>query len=228
MSKTILISGFGTGISQAIAEKFGKEGFSVALVARSADRLEAGVEALEAKGIRAAAFRADVSDPKAMPGLVQSVRDKLGPISALQWNAYSGGGGDLLTADPAEMRASLDIAVVGLVALVQAALPDLRATKGEVLVTNGGLGLLDPQIDAGAVAWGAMGLAVANAAKHKLVRLLSEKLKGDGIYVGEVTVLTAVKGTAWDNGSSTLEAGTIADKFWQLHSERRELSVKVG
>lgn len=228
MSKTILISGFGTGISQAIAEKFGKEGFSVALVARSADRLAAGVQALEAKGIRAAAFRADVSDPKAMPGLVQSVHDKLGPISALQWNAYGGGAGDLLAADPAELRASLDVAVVGLVALVQAALPDLRETKGSILVTNGGLGLLDPQVDAGAVAWGAMGLAVANAAKHKLVRLLSEKLKGDGIYVGEVIVLTAVKGTAWDNGSSTLEAATIAGKFWQLNNERRELSVKVG
>jgi hypothetical protein len=96
------------------------------------------------------------------------------------------------------------------------------------LVTNGGLGLLDAQVDAGAVAWGAMGLAVANAAKHKLVRLLSEKLKGDGIYVGEVMVLTAVKGTAWDNGSSKLEAATIADKFWEINSERRELSVKVG
>jgi hypothetical protein len=112
--------------------------------------------------------------------------------------------------------------------VVQAALPDLRANKGAVLVTNGGLGLLDPQVDAGAVAWKAMGLAVANAAKHKLVRLLAEQLKPDGVYVGEAIVLTAVKGTAWDNGSSKLEATTIAEQFWKLNTERRELSVKVG
>jgi NADP-dependent 3-hydroxy acid dehydrogenase YdfG len=228
MSKTILISGFGTGISKAIAEKFGKEGFAIALVARNADRLATGVKELEAQGIRAAGFAADLADAKAIPGLVQKVRDKLGPLSAVQWNAYSGGAGDLLAADPAELRGSLDIAVVSFVALVQAALPDLRANKGAVLVTNGGLGLLDPQVDAGAVQWGAMGLAVANAAKHKAVRLLSEKLKGDGVYVGEVIVLSAVKGTAWDNGSSKLEASTIAGKFWELYSGRSELSVKVG
>ena len=35
MSKTIVIVGFGTGISTAVAEKFGAEGFSVAIVARN-------------------------------------------------------------------------------------------------------------------------------------------------------------------------------------------------
>ena len=34
MSKTIVVVGFGPGISNAVAEKFGKQGFTVALVAR--------------------------------------------------------------------------------------------------------------------------------------------------------------------------------------------------
>lgn len=228
MAKTILIAGFGTGISLALAEKFGAEGFAVALAARTADRLDAGVKALEAKGIRAVGFKVDLTDVKAIPGLLSSVRDKLGPISVLQWNAYASGAGDLLAVDAAEVRAPLDIAVTSLLATVQAALPDLRTNKGAVLVTNGGLGLLDPQVDAGAVQWKASGLAIANAAKHKLVRLLSKQLESDGIYVGEVTVLAAVKGTAWDNGSSKLEASSIAAKFWQLYTERRELSVPIG
>jgi hypothetical protein len=41
-------------------------------------------------------------------------------------------------------------------------------------------------------------------------------------------VLGAVKGTAWDSGSSTLEASSIAGRFWQIFSERRELSVHIG
>jgi short-subunit dehydrogenase involved in D-alanine esterification of teichoic acids len=49
MAKTILIAGFGTGISVALAEKFGAEGFAVALAARTADRLGDGVKALEAR-----------------------------------------------------------------------------------------------------------------------------------------------------------------------------------
>lgn len=228
MAKTILIAGFGTGISLALAEKFGAEGFAVALAARTADRLDAGVKALEAKGIRAAGFTVDLTDVKAIPGLLKSVRDKLGPVDVLEWNAYASGAGDLLAGDAAEVRGPLDIAVTSLLATVQAALPDLRANKGAVLVTNGGLGLLDSQVDAGAVQWKASGLAIANAAKHKLVRLLSKQLEPDGIYVGEVTVLTAVKGTAWDNGSSKLEASAIAARFWQLYTERRELSVPIG
>jgi len=43
MSKSTVIVGFGPGISTAVAGKFGAEGFSVALVARSPERLDAGV-----------------------------------------------------------------------------------------------------------------------------------------------------------------------------------------
>lgn len=110
---------------------------------------------------------------------------------------------------------------------MQAALPDLKAQKGAVLVTNGGFGLLDPQVDQYVVASNAMGLAIGNAAKHKLVRLLSAKLKGDGVYVGEAVVLSLVKGTAFDSGNATLEPATVGETFWKLWTGRTELSVMV-
>src|SRR5258706_9749855 len=98
MAKTIIVGGFGPGISAAVAEKFGAQGFAVALVARSAERLADGVNALEAKGIKAAAFPTDLAAPTAVKALIGKVREKLGPVSALHWNAYSGAAGDLLTA----------------------------------------------------------------------------------------------------------------------------------
>ena len=64
MAKTVIVAGYGTGISKAVAEKFGAEGFSVALVARNADRLAKGVTELQGKGIKAAAFTADLGDPR--------------------------------------------------------------------------------------------------------------------------------------------------------------------
>jgi NAD(P)-dependent dehydrogenase (short-subunit alcohol dehydrogenase family) len=229
MAKTILVSGYGPGISTAVAERFGSEGFAVALAARNAERLAAGVKALEAKGIRAAAFPTDVSDPAAARALVGKVRTALGPLTAIEWTAYSHGAGDLLTADVPEIRGALDIAVTSLLAVVREALPDLKAQKdGAVLVVNGGLGYFDPKVDAMAVQWGSMGLAVANSAKHKLVGLLSQKLKADGVYVGEAMVLGTVKGTAFDSGSATIDPKTIADKLWQLYRARTEVTAQIS
>ena len=227
MSKTILVCGYGPGISNAVAERFGEEGFSVALAARSADRLAAGVKALEANGIRAAGFPTDLADPAAAPALVGKVRETLGPITVLEWNAYSGGAGDLLAADLAAIRGTLDMAVTYLVMVVQAALPDLKQQKdGAVLVINGGLGYFDAKADAAAVQWNAMGLSVANAAKHKLVGLLAKKLQSDGIYVGEVMVLGAVKAAASDSGTITPTA--VAAKLWDLYRARTNVVADIS
>jgi short-subunit dehydrogenase len=228
MAKTIIVGGYGPGISTGVAEKFGREGFQVAIVARNADKLGAGVKSLEAKGIKAAAFSADLGDADAVRAVVGKVRASLGPITAIHWNAYAGDAGDLLNAEPAAIRRALDVAVVGLTVAVQESLADLKAQKGGVLVTNGGFGVVDPKVDAFAGQIGAMGLSMANAAKHKLVGLLAEKLREDGVYVGEVMVMSVVKGTAWDQGGATLEASTIANKFWELYQARTDVRAKIG
>ena len=229
MSKTIVVCGYGPGISDAVANRFGAEGFSVALVARGADKLTAAVAALEAKGVKAAAFPTDLGDPKAVKAMVAKVHATLGPVTVVHWNAYAGLAGDLTTASVEDVRASFDVCVTGLVAAVQEALPDLRKEKNAaLLVTGGGFAFYDPKVDAMAVQWNAMGLALSKAAQHKLVGLLNEKLKADGIYVGEVVVLGSVKGTAFDSGHATLEAGTVAAKFWEIYGARAEHSVVLS
>lgn len=228
MSQTILVAGHGPGISHAVAERFGREGFQVALVARRAGPLEDAAAALNGRGVRAAAFPADLSDPSAVRALVEKVRGALGPITALHWNAYGAGSGDLTSPDDAGLRNVYDVAVVGLVAAVQAALPDLRQSKGAVLITNGGLGFFDQAVDELAVQWKVMGLAIANSAKHKTARLLSALLGGEGVHVAEVVVTSTVKGTAFDQGNAPLDPATVGERFWQLYRERRESSVVVG
>ena len=179
MAKTIVIVGFGPGISTSVAKKFGSEGFSV------------------------------------------------------QWNAHGGNEArDLVTADSIIVKSIFDIAIVGLLAAIQEALPDLREAKeGSVLITNGAAGEINPQMDAfvtGANASGLrlMGVAVANAAKDKLVGMLAHRLKGDGIYVGQVTIAGTVKGTAWESPDS-IDPSDVADKFWQLHQNRSEVRARI-
>ena len=230
MAKTIIVAGYGPGISTAVAEKFGAEGFQVALVGRSAEKLAAGVRSLEALGIKAGAFTADLGDPSAIRGVVEQVRAAFGPISVLEWTAYTPGnvGGDLLAATPEEVRSVFDVSVVGLLATVQALLPDLESERGAVLVTNGGAGFVDPDMDAMITQYGMMGLGVANAAKHKLVGLLAKKLEPKGIYVTEIMISGVIKGTAFDQGQMPAIAGsTVAAKYWDLYTGRTVLRTTL-
>ena len=196
-------------------------------MARNAERLNGAVQRLTAEKIDAQAFPCDVGDVDAVRKLVADVRRELGPIDVLHWNAYSGGAGDLKTASTDELRSVLNVTVHGLLAAVQAALPDLKARRGALLVTGGGFAFYDPAVDAAATQWGAQGLAIGKAAQHKTVGLLSKSLQPEGVYVGEVVVTGLVKGTAFDSGNATLEASTIAEKFWELYRARDALSVTI-
>jgi NAD(P)-dependent dehydrogenase (short-subunit alcohol dehydrogenase family) len=228
MSKTIVVVGFGPGISTAVAEKFAAEGFSVALVGRSEERLAAGAEALKARGATAAGFVGDAGDPAAIRAALARARSAFGPLTVIHWNAYGGQVEDLVTIDPAAVARVFDIGVVGLLAAVQEALPDLKSTpEGAVLVTNGAFGYAIPAMDTLAITLGATGIGLANAAKHKLVGLLSERLKPEGVYVGEVMVAGAVKGTAFA-AEGGIEGSAIADEFWRLYKARDEIRARIA
>lgn len=223
MSKTILVTGYGPGISHAVAEKFGRQGFAVAIAARNADKLNDGVKKLQAAGITAIAIPTDASNLDAVRATVKKARAELGPLTAIHWNAAAPIAGDLLTAPAEALREALDTGVTGLVAALQEALPDLKqAGDGAVLVTDGGFGLFDEGVDRACVEFKSMGLAIANSAKHKAVRLLNKRLATEGVFCGEVMVQGTVKGTAWDQGNATLDPKDIAEQFWKLFTERRE------
>ena len=77
---TIAIVGAGPGLGVAVAERFGREGLSVALIARSQPKLAGLVEGLAARGITAKAYRGDVHDREQLRNALASAADELGPI----------------------------------------------------------------------------------------------------------------------------------------------------
>jgi len=125
------------------------------------------------------------------------------------------------------VREVFDIAIVGLLAAVQEARADIKAAAGAVLVTNGAFGDITPQMDELAVNLKSMGVALGNAAKHKLVGLLAQALKADGVYVGEVTTAGVVKGTAWA-GDQGIDGAVIANQFWDLYRSRGANRARVS
>ena len=198
-------------------------------MSRHPAQLALEVKALESKGVKAIALGADASSPAAVRQAIDQARAALGPITVLHWNAASVAAGDVLTASADELRAVFDTGVTGLLTAVQSSLADLKADAASaVLVTNGGFGLFVDGVDDAVVQSKSMGLGIANAAKHKTVRLLARRLKAEGVYLGEVMVVSIVKGTAWDAGQATLEASAVGDRFWQLYQGRKETHAQIG
>jgi len=228
MSKVIVIVGFGPGTATAVAERFAAEGFSIALIARNEERLTAGVAALSARGATAFGLPANAADPESIQTAIRSVRSQMGPITALHWNVYGGlDAGDLLTADAASVRAAFDATVVGLLAAAAEVLPDLKKDgSGAIFVSNGAFGELSPEMDELAVNQHAMGIAVSSAAKNKLVGLLAARLKGEGIYVGEVMVYGTIKGTPSET-SNSIDPVLIAEEYWRLYQTRSQTRAAV-
>lgn len=85
MSKIALITGASRGVGEALALRLAEEGWRVAALARSADKLARLAESAAAGSILA--VPADVRDSAAVTAAVDRVEAELGPIDALINNA---------------------------------------------------------------------------------------------------------------------------------------------
>ncbi|RKR75336.1 SDR family NAD(P)-dependent oxidoreductase [Frondihabitans australicus] len=228
MTSTFVIVGYGPGISHAVAERAGADGHRLALVGRTESRLGEGVAALAQAGIDAAAYPADASDPASLGEALARITADAESVAGVLWTAFRGGNvTDVLAADPATLGDVFGVGVRGLLTTVQALREPLVASGGVVLVANGALGEASEQMDAVSQMLGADGTALECAAKSKLVGLLAERLRGDGVYVGQITVAGSVSGTATASPTA-ISAASIAEQFWSMASERSETRTRIA
>jgi NADP-dependent 3-hydroxy acid dehydrogenase YdfG len=135
MSKVLLITGASSGIGAATARRAAAAGWQVALSARSADKLDGLVEEIGAD--RAVAFPSDVTDFTSQERLAAAVRGRFGRIDAVFANAGVGGQPGGFAAAPIEpWRQMVDVNILGVAYTLRAVLPDVKAAKGQVLITG--------------------------------------------------------------------------------------------
>jgi 3-oxoacyl-[acyl-carrier protein] reductase len=85
---TVLITGASRGIGAACARKFAENGYKVAVNYYHSDKDAAALcEEIKMHGGAAFAYKADVTDPKAVTQMIQKIKEDLGDIDALINNA---------------------------------------------------------------------------------------------------------------------------------------------
>jgi len=227
--QVMVVCGYGPGISNAVARKFGKEGFELALIARTQAHLEHAVAEFEEEGIVAHAFPGDLSDPAATRSLLDQIGTAVGPITVYFYNAIALVGADVLEASVSELQ---DCFSVGITSFLAGLKPCVRQMHGQdnaaVLITGGAFALDTDQINNYAVESNVIGLAAVKAAQHKLARTLSKRLQPEGIFVGEVMVMDNVVGTPFDDGQATLTADMVAEGFWQQFIDRDPVTLMMA
>lgn len=115
MDNWALITGASTGIGRDLAEVFASNGFNLALVARSQERLDVvGRELRAVHKIDVKAIAQDVGQPGAAEAIFQSLRET--PVSVLVNNAGFGSYGPFVDAD---LKLQTEMMKVNMVALVQ-------------------------------------------------------------------------------------------------------------
>lgn len=206
-TKLCAIVGVGPGLGLAIARRFAREGFHLALVARDPDKLRDNASAL-ASQTAVEIYPTDAADGDALAATFAAVRERQGAPDVLVYNAavLDRGKPSELTADG--LVRDFRVNVVGAALAAQAVLPAMRERgEGTILFTGGGLAL-QPYPDFAS-------LAIGKAGIRSLTFSLAQEVADDGIHVGTVTICGFIRaGTKFD-------PDTIAESYWELHSEDR-------
>jgi len=145
--KVALITGGSRGLGSNLAEAFADQGADVAITyVASAEKAEAVVEKLKAKGVRAIAIQSDQADPAAAKPLLNTVSAHFGKLDILINNAAIAIQGKTVD-DPDLDTINLDrqwqINVLGAVATTRAAAPVL-SDGGRIIFIGSILGTRVP------------------------------------------------------------------------------------
>lgn len=138
--KVAIVTGAGRNIGRAIALDLAAGGAALVVNARqNKAEAEAVVRDIEAKGGRALAFLADVTDALAVERMAKAATEHFGRIDLLVNNAAVRREKALDEMTLGEWREILAIVLDGAFNCVKACLPQLRASGGGAVVNIGGL-----------------------------------------------------------------------------------------
>ena len=133
--KVILVTGASQGIGRGIALRLARDGANLALVDIKADKLEAVKAEVEAHGVKATTFTADVSDRDQIFAAVEHAEKELGGFDVIVNNAGIAQVKPLDDVRPEDLDRIFRINIDGVVWGIQAAAAKFKARghKGKMV-----------------------------------------------------------------------------------------------
>jgi len=180
MSRPMLVVvGAGPGLGAAVARHYLREGYDVALLARSAERLRALATELVAEGGQATPYPVDLADESATAEVVTGIGKRAGRIDVVHFNPSVTTMKSPLELSPHALLRDLRVGVAALLTVVQAARPFMSA--GGRVTATGSVSADRPWKEAASV-------GVQKAALRNLVAAVDAELRDHDIRAVSVTV----------------------------------------
>jgi len=206
MADILAIVGMGEGNGMAIARRFGKEGFAIAMMARNEAKLQGYQSTLAAAGIESHSFLADAGDREAIVAAFAAIREGLGDPTVLVYNAAVPRMQNVLETTYEMLVSDFQANVAGALAATQAVLPAMQAQQQGVILFTGGGFALSPHPDFAS-------LAIGKAGIRSLALTLGAALKDQGIRVGTLTICGTVDAT-----DPKYSPDCIAEEYWKFYA----------
>ena len=128
--KTVLVTGASRGIGKAIAVKFAKKGYNIAIsCVHREDRLLQTQKEIEGFQVPCLAYKGDMGNMQCCEELFGKIKTRFGGIDVLVNNAGYGHEGIMEEASLAEMRHQFEVNVFGAVAMMKAVLAGMRQRR---------------------------------------------------------------------------------------------------
>lgn len=180
-NKVCLITGGGSGIGRATANKMAKEGARIIVVGRTQTKIDETVSSIKKNGGYASGYATDVSDQALVDDLVSSVIQEHSKIDLLLNNAgHSSKHRRLTTTTATEIQSVIDSNLIGTIYCSQAIVPHMISAEEGTIINIASIAGLSPS-NLGGMIYSAVKAAVIN-----FTGFLNDDLKNTGIRASVV------------------------------------------
>ena len=216
--KTAAILGVGPGLGTAIAKRFAREGFAVALMARREESVMEARREIEGGGGSAAFIPTDATDPASVAGAFSKVRAEVGDPDVFVYNAGAFQMGGILEVSPEKFDECFRANCAGAFYAAREVLPAMVQKGSGTILLTGATAALRGSARFSALAVGKFGL-------RALAQSMAREFGPQGIHVAHVIIdgqinTPRVREMTGDRDDHTmLSPDAIAETYWQLHAQ---------
>ena len=222
-SPVAVVTGVGPGTGAAIARRFARGGYAVAMLARTHERLVG----LEREVAHSHAYPCDVTDEAQLDAALAAIRADLGAPQVLIHNAVGGAFGTFLEIDPEVLNRKFQVNTMALLHLARRLAPAMVEAGAGAIITTGNTSAFRGKASFA-------GFAPTKAAQRILAESIARDVGPKGVHVAYL-MIDAVIDLEWTRrmfpdaaDDFFIKPTAIAEEVWHVaHQDRSAWSFNV-